>query len=199
MKRDTTIASRSSKKPVRQPASNGGKSGRTFYMKTKSATGTEYVNAQLMDLKDLIDKYAKIISELDISGPRYVKRNYIDIDTGPLHTLFEHYKVSSGNGPFFAFGVTYHNRGVPEGIGGFICSAKTFQYILISEQGTYLHTASSYTVNGKTVYMAGRNAFQFYFDPSVDAPLNNTDIVPNQEYPRDRQVAYDILVKENQF
>lgn len=33
-------------------------------MDSKSATGTEYVNAQLIDLKDLIDKYAKIIAGL---------------------------------------------------------------------------------------------------------------------------------------
>ena len=130
-------------------------------MKNKSATGTEYVNAQLMELKNLIDKYAKIISELEIFAPRYVRRGSVTITA--KEPFFEQYNVVSGAGPFFAFGVLFHERNVPSGIGGFICSAKPFQYEITADWGgPHLHDASSYIESGQRIYICGRNAYQFY-------------------------------------
>lgn len=51
---------RSLKKPVSLPVSPGGQNGRKYSM-NKSATGTEYVNAQMKELKLLIDKLASEI------------------------------------------------------------------------------------------------------------------------------------------
>ena len=103
---------------------------------------------------------------------------------------YELYEVTSGDGPFYAFGTRYTTALASRGIGGFVCSPNPFTGTKNGQRAT----TQSYTLDNRTVYFLGRDAYQDSFNPYVDAPLNETN---SNTGPTDQQIAYAICYGEH--
>jgi hypothetical protein len=91
---------------------------------------------------------------------------------GQTVQIQEEYAVTSHSGPIYAFGTRYITD-TSNGIGGYLCSPNPFTATMNGN----IAIVSSFKYDDKTVYTAGRNAYQDSFNPEVDAPQNT--VYPN--------------------